>query len=157
MPANRVRYEAKVDRSAGPDACHPWRGAKNNGGYGQIRIDKRLYLAHRIGWELAFGPIPDGLCVCHRCDVRGCQNPQHWFLGTIAENNADRHAKGRTRVGRVHGSRHPNAKLTEAQVVEIRRLAAAGTSQGEIAARFGVEQTNVSSIVRRLTWRGVAT
>jgi hypothetical protein len=100
-------------------------------------------MAHRIAWSRVFGPIPDGLVVCHRCDNPPCVRPDHLFLGTHQDNDADRDAKGRT----ANGERIGAAKLTDEQVAEIRRLRDAGLSQTSIAARYGVSQSHVSRIV----------
>lgn len=88
---------------AQPNGCHEWTGCINAYGYGIVGIKYKKYLAHRVAWELANGPIPDGLSVCHSCDNPPCVNLEHLWLGTHKENMADRDAKGR---GKEH-----NAKL----------------------------------------------
>jgi hypothetical protein len=128
-------------------ACVEWSGYKNEHGYGKVMINRRCVRAHRHAWERAFGPIPVGLHVLHRCDNPSCVNPEHLFLGTQAQNMADKVAKGRQRKG----ERVPSAKLTAEQVREIMASAGADT-QRAIAARFGIHQSTVSDIARRKRW-----
>jgi hypothetical protein len=118
--------------------CIEWQGRRNRQGYG---INKKHVLAHRAAWQEAKGPIPEGLCVLHRCDNPACVNVEHLFIGTRADNAADRSAKGRS-------SRH-KAKLTLQQVSEIRK--SFGT-QRQVAERFGISQTQVFRIKRALQW-----
>lgn len=83
--------------------CWKWTAAKVGGkmsmGHGVMRLQDRNVLVHRVSWELHFGPIPDGLCVLHRCDNPPCVRPDHLFLGTKADNTADMMRKGRKRGG----------------------------------------------------------
>lgn len=76
--------------------CLVFTGTRSRQGYGSLRVAGAMIKAHRVAWELAHGQIPAGMAVCHRCDNPPCCNVAHLFLGTIADNNADRHAKGRT-------------------------------------------------------------
>ena len=77
--------------------CAEWTRSTTTKGYGCIQFKERLALTHRVAWELTNGPIPEGLCVCHRCDNPPCCNPEHLFLGTYADNIHDMIAKGRGR------------------------------------------------------------
>lgn len=75
--------------------CLLWTGAYNNSGYGKITHECRELSAHRVAWEMQNGPIPNGMMVCHHCDVRECINPAHLYLGTALENNRDAVRRGR--------------------------------------------------------------
>lgn len=111
--------------------------------------------AHRLAWISRNGPIPDGLCVLHRCDNRRCVNPEHLFLGTRGDNNRDMTAKGRQVSPR--GEANPQAKLTEEDVREIRGLhRIGGLKQETIAGLFGISQHRVSDILRGVGWNHVA-
>jgi hypothetical protein len=106
----------------------------------------RMHLAHRVAWGLERGPIPEGLCVLHRCDNPPCVRVDHLFLGTVGDNNADRDAKGRHVA--LRGEEHGSAKLTEAQVAAIRELASADVPQALIAQAVGISQSYVSLLHR---------
>lgn len=132
--------------------CLLWLGTLDHDGYGVIQEGRRQYRVHRLVWERANGPIPQGVRVLHRCDVRRCYHLGHLFLGTDTENMADRHAKERDARGEGHG----RARLTEADVRAIRALYAEGAaSQQALANRYGVSQNSVSALIRRKTWRHV--
>ncbi len=158
------RFWSKVNKT---ESCWLWTAASSNKGYGVFGADdQRRILAHRYSWELAHGPIPDGLLVCHRCDTPLCVRPDHLFLGTYEENMADCKAKGRTARGARSGARlHPESChrgedaswsiFTAAQVIEIRNRYADGEVQEDIAADFGVSQSHISKIVLRRIWRSV--
>ena len=100
------RFWSKVDFST-PDGCWPWKGTRHDFGYGQIWVDGRQRLAHRVVFELVYGYQPD--TVCHRCDNPPCVRPDHLFGGTQADNARDMWEKGRgsappvRRPGPEHG------------------------------------------------------
>lgn len=144
------RLWARVERPA-PDACWEWQGAINSHGYGTIRERCASKGAHVIAYRSSKGDVPAGMLVCHTCDNRKCCNPAHLFLGTKAENNADRNAKGR----QARGSRIKRARLTETDAALIRYLTDCGANGKQLAALYGVFQSTISSIHRLRTWAHV--
>lgn len=153
----RRLFWSKVNRTGGPDACWPWLGRLNRDGYGEER-------AHRRAYGYANGPIPRDAVVRHTCDNPPCCNPRHLLTGTQADNVADRVARGRSATGErsgAHtkpssvrrGSRHSQARLTEADVERIRVRLANGEVHREIARDYGVARTTVTAIRRAQNWR----
>ena len=134
--------------------CWLWQGSVRPQGYGYIRDFPNS--AHRKAWELTYGAIPNDLHVLHRCDNPPCVNPSHLFLGTVQDNAQDKVRKGRLKTHWVEGWRppsgeaSPNAKLSTAQVLEIRQLRANGMTLQRISEQYGVNNTTVSRIVRRV-------
>lgn len=147
-PAARLAARTEPDTNGG---CLLWTGYPVKG-YGAIRVSGNKVYAHRLAWELVNGSIPDGICVLHRCDVPACVNPNHLFLGTHAENAADRAAKGRNRGGDRRGEKNSHAKLTAATVLVIRERLASGEHQRTIASSFGVSQQTVSKLKMGTRW-----
>ena len=144
------------------NGCWFWTGSTDSDGYGYFSLSptQKAVSAHRSAWILFKGVIPEGQCVLHSCDTPPCVNPNHLFLGTHKENIADKVAKGRiTRT----------AKLTEAQVLEIRALyqprkggrpkghkVDAGQCEGSIqwlADRYGVAKPTIKHIIRKQSWK----
>lgn len=138
-------------RTEKTDGCWLWRGCVDRDGYGQIGVNWRQLKAHRFSWELHYSAIPEGLCVCHKCDNRACVNPEHLFLGTSQDNTRDKVSKGRQPIG----SQTPMAKLTEEDVVAIKRLIASGKPQLHLARDYGVTQGTISHIHHGRSWRHV--
>jgi hypothetical protein len=104
--------------------------------------------ATHVAWELVNGPIPNGMCVLHRCDNPPCVRPDHLFLGTRRDNVLDMAAKGRAAVGERSGT----AKLTASAVDDIRARYSAGETQRPLAQEYGVSQSTVSLIVQGRRW-----
>lgn len=157
------RFWAKVNKNGpvpphcpklGP--CWIWTKSRFRFGYGRLMKNGKRVKAHRVAWELTRGPILPGICVLHRCDVPACVNPVHLFLGTKGDNNADTRSKGRENP--CEGSEHRMAKLTEADVLEIRRRYAANSRDGALqvlANAFGVSRSLMSRVVRRKIWKHI--
>lgn len=143
------RFESKVDKSGD---CWVWKAATDKNGYGTFSYKRRnrhrTHRAHRIAWMLHHGRFPpDGMLVCHTCDNPSCVNPDHLFLGTPADNMADKMQKGRGRRMFKSNEDHPNCRLTDAQVEAIKTLSARGEKQASIARSFQINQGTVSRIV----------
>jgi hypothetical protein len=151
-----VRFWRKTRRAE--NGCLEWTGADRSNGYGAVKRRGKVVNAHRVAWELTYGPIErgpgyHGVCVLHRCDNRRCVDPAHLFLGSQRANVHDAVAKKRQRVP----GREFVAKLTPDQVAEIRRLYATGNfTQRELAGLFRTVFQNIGKITRRQYWRDVA-
>lgn len=146
----RDRYEKFVVRR-NDDQCWEWVGAKLKRGYGTLKVDRQTRYAHRVSYELHVGPIPEGMLVCHHCDNPECSNPKHLFLGTQAENLRDMVSKGR----RPHGSNSYNAKLTEEDVLHMRKLAEQGMTTGQLGKIFNIHNVHAYEIVHGVKWKHV--
>lgn len=146
------RFWNKIE-ICGDDECWNWKTQKGKQRYGKCKIDGIIFRSHRIAWELVNGKIPDGLCVCHHCDNPSCCNPRHLFLGTHKENMVDMRQKGKG--ARCPGISNPSAKLTESQVLEIRKLKNEGMNYTKIGSLFGVGRCEVRNICNRNTWKHI--
>lgn len=182
-----ARFWAKVDKNGPvvrPDLgpCWIWKGAGYPNGYGSFRLGKDMRSAHRCAYIICRGSIPDGMCICHTCDQKGCVNPSHLWAGTNHDNSLDMCRKGRqakgersgkythpesTRRGdnhpaRLHpetrprGENHANSKLNNTVVIEARRRFATGQfSISELAAWSGVSTVSIRKAIRGETWAHV--
>jgi hypothetical protein len=142
------RFDAKT--RPGENGCIEWTGSLRDG-YGQLHLRRlsAVITAHRISWMRHFGPIPDGMFVCHKCDNRKCVNPEHLFLGSAADNSADMVAKGRSKGCPRHGSSNPRAKLLPVEVDAIRLSTA---SYRELSKAFGISKSQIQRIKTGATW-----
>lgn len=141
--------------------CWEWARCRSaHGGYGRVGGQR----AHRYAWTIAYGPIPNGLCVLHRCDNPPCVRPDHLWLGTQVDNMRDKTRKGRGRTGpgsraggprALKGEAHPRARLTESDVRTIRELRAVGVPAALLAKRFQVPRNHIWMIEHRRTWKHI--
>lgn len=145
------RFWARVDTTG---ECWRWLGNKGSTGYGVVKVRNGRELAHRVAWELDNAlQIPDGMFVCHRCDNPICVRPSHLFLGTPRDNTRDMLQKGRN--VRLAGVAHPRARLTEAQVLEIRKRYRRGSAP-VLATEFGVHANTILRVVHGQRYGDIA-
>lgn len=144
------RWSAYVgERGSG---CWLWAGHRDPNGYGRLNVGGKPLLAHRISWELHHGPITPAEHILHRCDNPSCVRPEHLFKGDHALNMADKMAKRRHRYGVRRGTANEHAKLTEAQVIEIR---ASTEASEKVGPRYGVSGRQVRDIRIRKAWKHI--
>lgn len=150
-PAARVLERCVLDGE-----CLIYQGVINNNGYGQIGVDRKPRLVHRVVYEATIGAIPAGLDLMHSCDRRPCVTVAHLSPGTRKQNMADAKAKGRLCSGErrraiskwLCGDAHPATVITSDDMADVRMLAGWGVSQKQIAAEYGVLPSCIS---RRLS------
>jgi hypothetical protein len=136
----------------GNNSCWNWKHRKNSRGYGTLKILSKSVLAHRYAWEITNGEIKNGFCVCHKCDNTACCNPSHMFLGSRADNNADKMTKGRHRAHK--GVEHYKARISEEEVIKIRHsFRIDKTPYRVIAKEWGIPSATIYSIVSGRTWK----
>lgn len=150
-PLYQNRFWFKVTKR-GPDECWPWKNGINGNEYGDFKVDGRAVTSSRFAYAIANGVDPEEQMVLHTCDYRACCNPAHLYLGDVKQNARDMVERGRHRTGPVKGEGNGNAKLTEVQVAEIKRLIASGKTNKAIAPLFGVTHQMVSKIRRGHFW-----
>jgi hypothetical protein len=148
------RFWEKVARRD-DNECWEWTGATRQFGYGSMRGEKGTVSAHRFSYELHYGPIPDGMHVCHSCDNPPCVNPGHLFLGDGLANTRDMDSKGRRMNPDRKGEFHSQAKLTASQVIKIRQLAQEGKTSAELGRQYKMADSTIRAIVRRRLWRHI--
>ncbi len=151
-PADTQKFWTRVDRGEG---CWLWRGAASPQGYGRFypSTGQKLY-AHRVSFDLNVGVIPNGLFVCHTCDVRLCVRPEHLFLGSHQDNMNDMNAKGRGRPGKAYGELAHLAKLDWVKVREIRaRYTGRRGEVASLAREYGISLSSMFAVVTGQTWR----
>lgn len=169
------RFLDKVNKEA-TSGCWEWTASCLNSGYGIIKINGKGILAHRFAYEYFIGPIPNGYYICHRCDNPRCVNPEHLFVGTQADNMADRDEKGRhpskthpERLARgdYHGSKlhpervvrgegHGNARLTSDIVRQARKeYSGKGITYKQLAEKYGVSAMAMYNAIQCKTWKHI--
>lgn len=153
------RFWAFVQKT---DACWIWQGHRMKNGYGVFgaRAGENP-LAHRYSWELHHkSPVPEGMNVCHTCDIRHCVNPSHLWIGTQQENQSDMVSKGRSLKGILRpdlaGEHHGGSKLTDEHVRAIRaRYVPRVVTLKQLSREYGVGISTIYHVIRGENWRYV--
>lgn len=128
-------------------SCWEWIAGKDWDGYGIFSTSKRYSRASRLMYAIVYGDIPNGMFVCHSCDNPSCVNPNHLFSGTPLDNMRDKVKKGRGSY--LSGESHPNAKLSDRDIENIREMISSGKyTQSEIAKMYNVSFQHISDIKR---------
>lgn len=146
---NTRRFWTLVE-TAGEDDCWVWKERTDKDGYGIVydSEQRKSRRAHRVSYEMHYGPIPEGLLVCHKCDNPPCVNPSHLFLGTAKDNSDDMVRKGRSKVTRGCFK----SKLTDEIVLEICKRIDAGDTYDDISRDAGVSKPAISRINTGVVW-----
>lgn len=143
------RLTAKVKVLA--NGCWEFIGHVRADGYGHFGLHGRVRLAHIAAYIIFKGPVPAGLMVRHKCDFKPCCNPDHLELGTAKQNAEDRVERGQQRHGEGHGC----AKLTEANVREIRKRRVSGETLMALGKEFHVRETTILALCTGKTWKHI--
>lgn len=154
------RFWSKVQIGA-PDECWPWQAAR----YGKMQYGKfsrerepgrwEAWDAHRVSFELTHGPIPPGVTIRHSCDFGACCNPGHLLDGTQADNMRDMYARKRDRGRGTFGENQGSSKLSDADILAIRRRHRPNSNAVGLAAEFGVDRSQINRIARGSAWKHV--
>ncbi len=157
ISAARMQAKILANSVKEPSGCWIWQKSKMRNGYGRCALGGgKVTGAHRASYAAFIGEIPNGLDVCHKCDVRPCVNPDHLFSGTRSENILD--ASKKNRVSRTHqrnGAAHPAAKLDDTKVADILVRLERRETKSSIARLYGVTDRIILLIDRRELWRHI--
>jgi hypothetical protein len=153
IPENpEVRFLRKVIKT---DNCWLWVGAKHSHkGYGSFSNGKKIVKTHRFAYEHFIGPIPENMCVLHKCDTPSCVRPEHLFLGSNQDNVDDKLSKNRHPKGQIC----VNSKLSDEQVVEIKKaqLSYYWGQNSDLANVYNVSNRTISDIKIGKRWTHIS-
>jgi hypothetical protein len=150
---DRFYNHTKRDEETG---CLLWIGGLNDQGYGKFWFNNKPVRAHRWLFEYLNGKLPKNIEVCHKCDIRNCVEPLHMFTGTQGDNIRDCRNKNRMRGLLEKGEGNPSAKLTEKDVLFIRKFCIPNDSINgckEFAKKFNVSAPTITNILKGRKWK----
>jgi hypothetical protein len=132
--------------------CMEWTGAISSTGYGIFQFKNKIYSSRRAAYEVKNGKIPKGLFVCHRCGNKKCVNPKHLYAGTAKDNSNDEIEFGLIKKG----EKHPNHKLTNENIRNIRELYSKPIyGYGLLAKKFNVSRCTIARIIKKKSWKHI--
>lgn len=142
-------FEKRMDNYLVQDnGCWLWNGTSKTNGYGTMPVNGKTKMVHRLAYEKAYGEIPEGLMVCHKCNTRLCINPDHLYVGTHNDNMKDM-----ANSDVMKGEANPQSILTQSQVLEIRQhIQERKIVYRELAKMYGVSRTAIKDIASGRTW-----
>lgn len=154
-------HEVFLNKFIQKGECKNFSGSLSKKGYGKIYYKGKSWLAHRLSFVLNKGEIIDNMCVCHKCDNPKCINPDHLWLGSVAQNNADRSKKGRTYKNSFdnltqdqlrRGEKHGMSKLSEKDVLDI-KVSVLGPKK--LCEKYGIGTSTVWRIKNNQSWKHI--
>lgn len=149
----KERFEEKISKDENT-GCWNWISSRRKNGYGEFTINYKNRLAHRVSYELYNGFIPDGFCVCHKCDNPACVNPEHLFAGSIKDNMVDKVKKNRNPD--FKGINNPVAIFSEQDILTIRsKYIPHVYTLKQLAKEYNVCPQHIHDIVKRKIWKHI--
>ena len=138
------------------DSCWEWTGGLQSNRRARIRYNGSYQYVYRIAWQLANGPIPEGMYICHHCDNSICCRPSHLFVGTHRDNMIDGLMKGIVTLPTnvPQGATHHSARGSDELVVDVRKQFAAGVPQVVLCRKYGLTSKVISDWVNGKTRKG---
>lgn len=130
--------------------CWNWNGKLDKYGYGRFSVGVLNVSAHRASYVFHKGNIPKDLIIMHLCDNRKCVNPHHLLCGTPKQNSRDMVLKKRS--ARNKGEKNGFSKLTELQVIEIKKMFTQGISPWRIYKKYNVSPKCIYKIKNGQAW-----
>jgi transposase len=143
--SDECRVWSHIDKKS-KNECWNYIGNEKDTGYGRVGLNGKTKLIHRVIWEIAKGPIPDNVNVCHTCDNKLCCNPKHLFLGTQKDNMEDCKQKGR--IKNNPNKMHSKPFLTNEQILQIQKeYKKNNTGYKQLSKKYNVHYTTIYKII----------